>query len=187
MAKYRPVAVASWAPVSSVGKGMNKYTIDTGNVSQPEQSMKVFGMAVYPAVGNQPHEVQRFVLGFAVVHRSQPTGVFGQRTVLCGQRNFDQILVDHSAGSQIGVAHLRITHLAFWQSNGQAARFQLGLGVVSDQAIHEGRVGQINRRYGLVFCDAPAVQNHQYRLAFHETKVRLFPNSDGAWAQFQSR
>ena len=54
---------------------MNKYTIDAGNASQPEQSMKVFGVAVYPSVGDQSHEVQRFICGFAVVHRSQPTGI----------------------------------------------------------------------------------------------------------------
>ena len=77
-----------------------------------------------------------------------------------------------------------VSHLPFRQANGQATRFQLGVRVVSDQAIHEGRVGQINGRNGLVFGNAPAVQNHQYRLAFHGTKVRLFPNSDGAGAQF---
>ena len=77
-------------------------------------------VAVDAAVGQQPHHMEGGAVLSAVVHGLQIGGVFEEVAVGDGLGDAGQVLEDHAARADVGVAHLAVAHLAVGQAHVQA-------------------------------------------------------------------
>ena len=117
-------------------------------------------MAVDAAVGQQAHQVDRAVPLLCPADGLQQDGIFKEIAVPDGFCDAGQLLIDHPACADVGVAHLAVAHLSLRQTHRQAGAFQQGMGAACKQPVQNrrprcgDRVGRAGRRL------APAVQDH---------------------------
>jgi hypothetical protein len=96
-----------------------------------------------------------------------------------------KFLKHDTSSTNVEMPDFRVAHLAFRKDDWQSTCLQHRTRVAAFLAVNKGCLGQIYSRYGLVFCNSPAVQDHQNRLAFHTAKVRLFPEEQPTRSDFR--
>ncbi len=92
---------------------------------------------MHAARAGQAHEVDGHVVVAGVAERAfhlriRPEGAIGDSAV-----DFHQILIDNAPGSDVEVAHLRVSHLAFRKAYVLSAGLQLRVGILCDKRVHE--------------------------------------------------
>ena len=138
-------------------------------------------VAVDAAVGQQAHEMQGTAAFFAGADGSQIGGVFKEAAVLDGPADAGQVLEDHAAGADVGVAHLAVSHLSLRQAYVQAGSLQLAEGVLGEEIVQLGGVGSLNGVAGDVLSQGEAVHDDKCRWSFHKP-VSSVPGACGsAW------
>ena len=118
-------------------------------------------MAVDAAIGQQAHQMDRTVPLLCPADGPQQNRVFKKIAVPDGFCDAGQLLIDHPACADVGVAHLAVAHLSLRQTHRQAGAFQQGMGAACKQPVQNRRPRRGDRvvRAGGRF--APAVQDHQ--------------------------
>ena len=94
-----------------------------------EDGEDMFDVAVYAAVAEQTHDVQRAARGLGVGHGLQVGRVFEEAAVGYGVGYPGQILEHDASRADVGVADLAVAHLAFRQAHVEAGGGQPGVGI----------------------------------------------------------
>ena len=143
-------------------------------------------MAMYPPVGNKPHQMGRTTGCLELSDKSLQCLVVVKRSVLDREVNLPQIHRNHAASANIGVPNLRVAHLPAGQANIGTMGDQTCLRTLGHDGIEGWRIGQdrcVGRSH---ITAAPAVKNtqnnrfgdrHRYRL--HFALVRVWPDCSG--------
>ena len=111
-------------------------------------------------IRDRAHKVQRLAVVLGVVHGLQQGLVLIHVAVLGRLGDAGQLLVDDAAGTDVGVAHFAVAHLAVRQAHVHAGGANLGVGVLGEDFIQVGFVGGGNG-VALYGSNAEAVQDHQ--------------------------
>ena len=119
-------------------------------------------VAVNASVGHQTEQMKSGIILPAVLHRLQKFRNLKKIPVLDGFGNTGQLLVNHTAGTHIQMAHLGVTHLSLGKSHGHTAGIALHEGALAHELIHNRRPGLAHRIVLAVVVQAVAVKNHQY-------------------------
>jgi hypothetical protein len=72
---------------------------------------------VNAAIGYETHEVEGFTVFLGVFYGVEACCVFSQVTVSDGYVDLEEFLIDHSAGTDIEVTDLAVSHLTFGQTD----------------------------------------------------------------------
>jgi len=102
-------------------------------------------MGVNTSIGNQPDEVQWFILGFTIFECAKQFGVGIDGFFADGFVDEGQLLINHTACADVQMSHLGITHLAFGQTHILARGAQPSMWPRFIKPIHIWRVGGANR------------------------------------------
>ena len=127
-------------------------------------------LAVNPAVGDQPHQVQRCATVLNIIDQFDKRLVFKKAAVPNSRVDSENILINNSAGPDIEMSHFGIAHNSPGQTDRFAGAQQLRVGVFLHQFVQVRRSGQI---YGIAVMGrvyTPPVQDHQHTTAigFHD-------------------
>ena len=117
-------------------------------------------VTVNAAVGQQAHKMHRAAGLFGVFHRLQQDGVFKKAVIPDVLGDAGQLLINHSSGADVGVAHLAVAHLSVRQTHVLAGAVQSGVGAGLKQLVQVGGLGSGDRIGGTGRGNAPAVQDH---------------------------
>ena len=118
-------------------------------------------VAVYATRGHQTHDVHGLALGHGSVDSLGQLDVLEEVAVLDVLGDAGQLLIDDATGTDIGVAHFGVAHLAVRQTHVQAGAGDQGAGVVTGQAIQIGGLGSSNGVVLLLGAVAPTVHDDQ--------------------------
>ena len=124
-------------------------------------------VAVDAAVGKQAHQVEGAPLFLAVFHGRHKFRVLEEVTVLDGLGDPGQLLVDNAAGANIGMAYLRVAHLAIGQSHIHARGADEGVGIGRQDLIQIGGIGSLNRVAILIGVITETIHNQECYGFFH--------------------
>ncbi len=133
-------------------------TVYLGDIGQFEQ---VVERRVHAAVRNQTHQVHVHAVLLRIFEGGDDLRIFQNGAVGTSTVDLHQILIDHAAGADIEVTHLRVAHLALGQTDVLAVRAQLGVRILFSHRRNVGGVHLIDHVASLVVAVAPTVQNHQ--------------------------
>ena len=152
------VRVGIAAVHEAVHVGALRNAVLAGDVTEFEE---VLERRVYAAVRGQAHEVHADALRLGIFESLDDLGIPEDRVVAAGAVDLHEVLVDHTAGADIEVAHLRVAHLSVGQADVLAVGAQFGMGVLF------GHGRDVCGMYGrndiglVVMAVAPAIENHQ--------------------------
>ena len=128
---------------------------------QLQQGKQVLQVGVDAAVRQQTHQVQGGALLLAGVHGVVVGGIGEKVPVGDGLGDAGQVLEHHSAGADVGVAHLAVAHLSVRQAHVQSGRGQLRMGKFLEELIQSGRPGGLHSiAHGAAGRHAEAVHNN---------------------------
>ena len=115
----------------------------------------------------ESHQVEflAFLLGIAV--GCHHLFVLQNGTVFAGAVDLHEILIHHSAGTDIEVAHLRVAHLAVWQADIFARSAQLRMSRNCCQIIQKRCRRTVYHVTLAMLADSPSVENHQKSFFCH--------------------
>ena len=82
----------------------------------------------------------------AVVHGLVVGGIFEKLTAFDSPADPGQVLKDHPASADVGVAHLAVSHLPGGQTHIQPGGGEGGVGIVGKEAVQHRGVGQHKQR-----------------------------------------
>ena len=132
-------------------------------------------VTVDAAVGNEPEKMQAGIVGQHVVHRFVQFRICKEGTVFDRIGDQGQILVDHTAGTDVEVPDFTVAHLAVRQADRFAAAQQLGGGVGIEKMIQIRLFCQADRIACTGRCFAEAIEDHQHSRSF--SKFHMINNS----------
>ena len=141
-----------------------------GHLQQGEQ---VGDVAVHAAVGQQAHKVQGRAPLPAVGHGLHIGGVLKEGAAFNVTADVGQVLEHHTAGADVGVAHLAVAHLALRQAHVQAGGGQAAAGALGKNLIQVGGGGVGHSVARTVGRQAKAIHNNQSGWCFHRNKFSL--------------
>lgn len=124
--------------VAPVGDGVDLDVRDPRRPRRVRQGKEVILVAVHPAVGNEPDEVQARALGLGEGLDQDRVG--GEFPIGDGLVDAGEVLVDDAPGAEVEVPHLGISHLPLRQAHIQARGAELGHGIALVQGAGEGNV-----------------------------------------------
>jgi len=90
---------------------------------------------MHTSVGDQAHEMDLLAIILRIRECALDLRVIHDGTLLASHVDLHQILVNNAAGTDIQVAHLRVTHLSVRQTHEFAASLQLGIWIIFQQRI----------------------------------------------------
>ena len=153
--------------VAAVGERVDIHFLQPAALRQLHQPEQVVDVAVDAAVGQQPHQVQRRIVRFAVFHRGAQRFVIKKVAVADRFGDAHQHLVHHAAGTDVGVADFAVAHLAVRQTDVQPRRADGGVRIFRKQAGQVGRLGCFDRVAAHLRVDPETVHDAQYNRFFH--------------------
>ena len=120
-------------------------------------------MGVDAAVGEQSVEVEGAAVLQAGIHGGAVGGIFKEAAVLNGPGDSGQILINHTAAADIGVANLAVAHLAVRQSHIQPGGGEGGISALgnAEQPVQNRRARMGHGVSDGVLRKAKAVHNNQ--------------------------
>ena len=132
-------------------------------------------MAVDTASAHQAHQVDGLACLNGSLHVLDQHGVLEHLTIPDGLGDEGQLLVNDAASAHVGVAHLRVAHLAIGQADSHAGGFDGGHGIFCHQGIQMGGLcGDHGIAVGLVGHPAKAIHDAQkYRFLGHNVESPL--------------
>ena len=165
--------------VPPVQEGVDIDLLQPLALGHPQQGVKVLDVGVDAAVAEKAHQVQGRSLGAAGLHGVEIGGVGKEAAVRHGVADPGQVLKDHPAAADVGVAHLAVAHLPVGQAHPAAGGLQLRPGVLGEEPVQNRR-----RRGGhgvarRLLPQAEAVHNDQGRRCFVHSNLI----SPGQWPQ----
>ena len=92
-------------------------------------------MAVYAAVGQKPRDVELFARVARREHGLLVGLVFKEAAVGHGVGDPGQVLVDHAARADVGVADLAVAHLPLGQTHGEPRGLELGVRALGKEPV----------------------------------------------------
>ena len=121
---------------------------------------------------------------FAGADGGQIRGVFKEAAVLNGPADAGQVLEDHAACADVGVAYLAVSHLSLRQAHVQAGSLQLAEGILGEEIVQLRGVGSLDCVAGDVLSQGEAVHDDECRWSFHKP-VSSVPGACGsAWDKY---
>ena len=102
---------------------------------QIDQGQQVVDVAMYTAVGNQPDQMQRAIIGRCFLSSFDQGSIFIKATVGNRVINPHQILTNQVAAPQCQMTNLGVAHLTIRQTAGTARRFDNGVWVMREQVM----------------------------------------------------
>ena len=129
--------------------------------------VEVVEAGVHAAVAGEAHEVHSLALAHGILEGALHLLVLHDAAVLAGAVDFHEVLIDDASGTDIQVAHLRVTHLSVGQTHVLAAGLQLAVGIGSIEIVHVGCRRLIDDVAFLFVADAPSVEDHQQSFLCH--------------------
>ncbi|MNX92463.1 hypothetical protein D3C86_1246030 [compost metagenome] len=161
--------------VAPVGDGLDVGLGHAEARGHLQEGVEVLLGAVDAAVGDQAHQVQATAAALGAFHGLDQHGVGEEVPVVDGLVDPNQVLVDHAARAHVGVADLRVAHLAGRQADRLARGGNGHRGVLLHEAIPVGLVGHGDRVALAVGVDAPAVEDDEgERSVFHRCSFGRF-------------
>ena len=121
----------------------------------------VLFVAVYATRGHQTHDVNGLALGHGSVDSLGQLDVLEEVAVLDVLGDAGQLLIDDATGTDVGVAHFGVAHLAVRQTHVQAGAGDQGAGVVTGQAVQVRGLGGSDGVVLLLGAVAPTVHDDQ--------------------------
>ena len=103
--------------VAPVEEAVQVHALEALDAGHLQKRPDVLHGGVYAAVGEQSVEVQRRALFQTGVHRGVVGGIFKEGAVLNGAGDARQVLEDHAAAADVGVADLAVAHLTGGQAH----------------------------------------------------------------------
>ena len=132
----------------------------------------VVGMAVDAAGADQTHQVDSLARVDGSLHVLDQHGVLEHLAVLDGLGDEGQLLVDDTARAHVGVADLRVAHLAVGQADSHAAGLDGGHGVIGKDLVQIRLArGGHGVAVGLVRRPAEAVHDAEHNRFFRHKFV----------------
>ena len=126
-----------------------------------DEFIEMFDAGVHTAVAGEAHEVEVLACGLCIFVGALHFGVFHDAAVAAGTVDLDQVLINHTAGTDIEVSYLGVTHLSIGQTHVFAAGLQLRVGIFGVQGVKIG-CRRLEDDVGfVVMAVAPAIENHQ--------------------------
>ena len=136
-------------------------------LSHFQHAEPVVGVAVDTAGADQTHQVDGLALVDGSLHVLDQHGVLEHLAVLDGLGDKGQLLVDDAARAHVGVADLRVAHLAIGQADSHAGGLDGGHGVVGKDLVQIRFVGGGHGvAVGLIRCPAEAVHDAEHNRFF---------------------
>ena len=140
-----------------------------------QHAVPVVGVAVDAAGADQTHQVDSLARVDGSLHVLDQHGVLEHLAVLDGLGDEGQLLVDDTACAHVGVAALRVAHLAVGQADSQAAGLDGGHGVIGKDLVQIRLVrGSHGVAVGLVRRPAEAVHDAEHNRFFRHKFVDSF-------------
>ena len=126
--------------VAPVEEAVQVHALEALDAGHLQKRPDVLHGGVYAAVGEQSVEVQRRALFQTGVHRGVVGGIFKEGAVLNGAGDARQVLEDHAAAADVGVADLAVAHLTGGQAHVQTGGGELRMRVLAGQTAKHRRV-----------------------------------------------
>ena len=138
------VFAGSRRDIAAVEQCMDIDLFQAAALGQFHQGIQVGVVAVHTAVGEQPNEMQRGLFRNGVIHCGDEGGVLKEVAILDGLGDAGQLLVHNAAGADVGVANLRVSHLAVRQADVHAGRPDLRDRVAAENAVQVRLIGRLD-------------------------------------------
>ena len=149
--------------VAAVHDGMDVHVFGAQGLGHIQQAEQVLLMAVDAAGAHQAHEVDGLARVDGRLHVADQDGVLLHLTVLDGLGDQGQLLVDDAARADVGVAYLRVAHLAVGQAHAHPRRTDGDMGAGGEQVVDIGGLGGGDGvAIGLVRHPAEAVKDAEH-------------------------
>ena len=148
--------------VASVGEQVQVDVLFILLPAQFDAGVEMLQASVHAGVGGDPEQVD----SVCVVDRFEQGGVLEKLAAADGPGDAYRFLIDDTAGAEILMADLAVTHGAVGQAHVFAAGFDQGPGVVAQQRVADGRGGQFDGVERIVLgigISTPTVTNDQHQ------------------------
>ncbi len=90
---------------------------------------------VYAAVAGQSHQVESASGVVCCFKRRFDLGIVEDGAVGYGLVDFHEVLIDHTSGADVEMAHFRVAHLSVGQTDVFARCLKFGVRVICQQAV----------------------------------------------------
>ena len=127
--------------VAAIHEGVDANGLDAMLGSHLDQSLDVVHVRMNTARAHKAHEVESLAVSLDVVHSLDEDLVLGDGAVLDGIVDARKLLEHDAAGTDVEVAYLGVAHLTVGKAHVLARSAERGVGILSVQAIKEGRLG----------------------------------------------
>ena len=153
------VGAAFGRSVAAVQKAVDA-GLDLVLFAQVDEGKQVDQVAVNTAVGQQTHQMDGTTGALGVFHRLHQCGIFKKAVVPDIPGDAGQLLIDHPACADVGVAHLTVAHLAVRQTHVFTRAVESGVRTGFKQSVQIGGLCRGDSIGGTGRSNAPAVQDH---------------------------
>ena len=140
-------------------------------------------VAVHAAIGYQAHQVEGAAGLFGVGTGGQQLGVVKKGTIFNGFGDAGQLLIDHPACADVGVAHFAVAHLAGGQAHIHAGTADALPGAHGQKPVHHRGIGQTDGVGGARRSQAIAIQYDQSKRFFHVFTSLLRQKAARLWVR----
>ena len=164
--------------VAAVGDAVQVDVLGTHVLGHFQHAEPVVRVAVHAAGAHQAHQMDGLAGVDGSLHVLDQHRVLEHLAVLDGLGDQGQLLVHDAAGTHVGVADLRVAHLAVGQADSHAGSLDGGHGVFCHQSIQMGGLGGHHGiAVGLARHPAEAIHDAQKnRFLCHKMKSPLILN-----------
>lgn len=139
---------------------MNIYILEVILLAELEQSIEMFIMRVNTTIREKPPEMEIGTILLAVLDCSEKLFIFEEGTVFDVLGDQGQILVDDTAGPDIHMTYLGVTHLSVGKTYSEAGCITLLEGIFCHQLIHDRSLCHVNCVVLVLIREAVAVEYH---------------------------
>ena len=124
-------------------------------------------VAVDAAIGQKAHQVEGGALFLGALHRPHQHLVAVNFLLLHRLGDAGELLVNHPAGADVGVAHLGVAHLPLRQTHIHAGSADIGAGVFGKDAVQVGGFGGMDGVAVVLGAVAEAIHNNKCKRFLH--------------------
>ena len=141
---------------------MNINVLKTVLLAHLDKSIKMCIVAVNAAVGEQTPDMEVGVVLLAVLDSAEELFVLKEDAVLDILCDESEVLVDDTAGTDVHVTYLGVTHLSVRKSYSKSGSISELIRALCHQLIHNGCVSHLDGVTLFLLRDAVAVEDHHY-------------------------
>ena len=138
---------------------MNYHIFYTIALCHVDDCLEVLKVAVYSAVGYEPHDVECVAVS-CILHCCKECRILEELAGLNRAGDFQKVLVDYASGSDVEVSDLGISHLSCRQAYRLAACFDSNKRIFCEHPVKYRLVCCGNGIAVSLFSDSESVKNH---------------------------